>query len=352
MHLKESIPADSGEMGLLSDNLDSGNVAPASETSCPQAEAGKPSVCPQNADVMPRPPQGTTGWPWTEQCDALPEVMPDGRPWPKISIVTPSYNQGEFIEETIRSVLLQGYPNLEYIIIDGGSTDGSVEIIKKYKKHFTYWVSEADRGQSHAINKGFKHATGELFGWLNSDDYYLPGALAAVAKTNLDAGKSCAVVGIGRAVDCRGRTLFEQQPSQLDYESVLECKEHWIYQPTCFFPAESYWSVGGLDEQLHYAMDFDLFVKLSKRVPFVQLDRCIAVALCHPAAKTKRARGKMFAEVRLIQMRNGGEQYALEALEYNYTKLLWFENLARPLKTNFLYRLFRRRLKRSIFGGP
>jgi glycosyltransferase involved in cell wall biosynthesis len=111
--------------------------------------------------------------------------------YPKISIVTPSFNQGRFIEKTILSVIEQDYPNLEYIIIDGGSTDESVEVIKKYDQHLAYWVSEPDRGQSHAINKGFERATGEIFGWLNSDDWYHPGALKAVAEAfaaNPEAG--------------------------------------------------------------------------------------------------------------------------------------------------------------------
>lgn len=105
--------------------------------------------------------------------------------WPRITIVTPSLNQGQFIEETIRSVLLQGYPNLEYIIIDGGSTDGSVDIIRKYERWLAYWVSEPDNGQAHAINKGFQRATGDIGAYLNSDDYYQPGALAHVARTFL-----------------------------------------------------------------------------------------------------------------------------------------------------------------------
>ena len=102
-------------------------------------------------------------------------MMPNGEAWPRISIVTPSFNQGQFIEETIRSILLQGYPNLEYIIIDGGSTDESVEIIKKYEPWLTYWVSEKDRGQAHAINKGLERCTGEILAYINSDDYYYPG---------------------------------------------------------------------------------------------------------------------------------------------------------------------------------
>jgi len=103
--------------------------------------------------------------------------------YPKISIITPSFNQGKYLEETIFSVLGQNYPNLEYIIIDGGSTDNSVDIIKKYENQLTYWISEPDNGQSHAINKGFMKATGGILAWLNSDDMYLPGVLDYVAKT-------------------------------------------------------------------------------------------------------------------------------------------------------------------------
>src|SRR5579885_3553995 len=128
-----------------------------------------PMRCPTLAELPP-PPAGKTGWPWTIETPALPASRADGSPWPRISIVTPSYNQGQFIEETIRSVLLQGYPDLEYIVIDGGSTDQSVEIIRKYERWLTYWVSEKDRGQAHAINKGFSSVTGELFNWINSDD--------------------------------------------------------------------------------------------------------------------------------------------------------------------------------------
>jgi len=131
---------------------------------------------------LPKPPVGKTGWPWTEETEQLPEKMPDGSDWPKISIVTPSYNQGQYIEETIRSVVLQGYPNLEYIIIDGGSKDKSVQIIKKYDHYISYWISKPDKGQANAINIGLELASGDIVAYINSDDFYLPGALFHVAN--------------------------------------------------------------------------------------------------------------------------------------------------------------------------
>ncbi|NVO00781.1 MAG: glycosyltransferase, partial [Geobacteraceae bacterium] len=151
---------------------------------------------------------------------------------PKITIVTPSYNQGRFLEKTILSVLDQGYPNLEYIVIDGGSTDESVEIIKKYADRLTYWVSEPDRGQSHAINKGFERATGEIFGWLNSDDWYHPGALQAVAEAfaaNPDVG---AVVGAGEMVDEEGKQLIYKSTTKVDLDFLYHWLDDFFWQPS------------------------------------------------------------------------------------------------------------------------
>ncbi|MCG2767567.1 MAG: glycosyltransferase, partial [Anaerolineae bacterium] len=129
--------------------------------------------CPTLSELPP-PPSGKTGWPWTEESEQLPEMMPGGEPWLRVSIVTPSYNQAQFIEETIRSVLLQGYPNLEYIVLDGGSTDDSVQIIRKYADWIAYWASEKDNGQTDAINRGWQRATGSILAYLNSDDIHTP----------------------------------------------------------------------------------------------------------------------------------------------------------------------------------
>ena len=137
--------------------------------------------CP-TLDELPPPPPGKTGWPWTEDSPQLPDTGLDGRPWPRVSVVTPSYNQGHFIEETIRSVLLQGYPDLEYVIIDGGSTDSSQEIIRRYERWLVYWVSEPDHGQTRAINKGWTRATGDILAYINTDDCYLNGAIATAAQ--------------------------------------------------------------------------------------------------------------------------------------------------------------------------
>src|SRR5678816_3341009 len=133
-------------------------------------------------DDLPRPGPGRSGWPWTEAPPPLPPTGPNGQPWPRISIVTPSFNQAQYLEETIRSVLLQGYPNLEYFVYDGGSTDGSVEILRRYEPFLQGWVSERDKGQSDAINKGFARCTGEVVNWLCSDDILLPGALLHVGQ--------------------------------------------------------------------------------------------------------------------------------------------------------------------------
>jgi len=191
--------------------------------------------CPSLSE-LPQPPSGKDGWPWTGQSPSLPDKMPDGRPWPKISVVTPSYNQGNYIEETIRSVLLQSYPNLEYVIIDGGSTDNSVEIINKYEAWLTYWVSEKDRGQSHAINKGLKHATGDIFHWLNSDDQFTQGALEAAARAVRSEPDAVAWAGSCARVDPDGRILSVVRPQGLTKDELANWATNQIYQQAIVHP--------------------------------------------------------------------------------------------------------------------
>ena len=263
---------------------------------------------------LPVPPTGKTGWPWTQEGQHVPDTMPNGKPWPKISLVTPSYNQGQFIEETIRSVLLQGYPNLEYIIMDGGSTDNSVEIIKTYEPWITEWVSESDRGQSDAINKGFAKASGQIFGWLNSDDYLLPDALRSVAEAYCKVPNDGGWFGGCERVTADGRPMSVRHPHRLDLDGLADKSNNWIMQPACFFSAKAWRTCGPLDRSLAHAMDFDLWLKIAGQYSIEKIDAVLAAARIHEGAKTQAQRGMMFAEVWTVQIRHGFEQLAIQEM--------------------------------------
>ena len=193
----------------------------------------------------------------------MPEVMPDGSPWPRVSVVTPSYNQGRFIEETIRSVLLQGYPNLEYFIIDGGSSDESVEVIRKYEPWLTYWVSEKDRGQSHAINKGWERATGEYVAWQNSDDIYVPHTLEMLVnagRSDTDAG---VIYGRSEIIDEDSRLTGTVKGKPYDIVQVLAVTSSTpIPQPAAFIRRIALEQAGPLDDHLQHIMDTDIWLRL------------------------------------------------------------------------------------------
>jgi len=193
----------------------------------------------------------------------MPDTMPNGGAWPKISIVTPSYQQGQFIEETIRSVLLQGYQNLEYIVIDGGSTDESVSIIRKYEPWLTHWVSEKDQGQSHAINKGFAKATGDILAWLNSDDFYLPSALARsvemTPKHGLVLGDVWHVGEDSLPLRCM-RLKDRAKATGTILENMMQ-KDFIFQQQGMFWSRTLHQELRGLNERLHYVMDLDFLLR-------------------------------------------------------------------------------------------
>ena len=191
---------------------------------------------------------------WTLQVENEQFFYDLGIAWPKISIVTPSFNQGQYIEETILSVLSQNYPNLEYIIIDGGSTDNTVSIIKKYEDRITYWVSEPDKGQSHAINKGIEKCTGEIFNWLNSDDFYMPDTLFDVAKLFIEDSSLQFVSGFENHISIEGAiTLCKGTFLLNSLEQTIEMCE--VTQP-------SIQQIKGVPEDMHYIMDGEMWVKL------------------------------------------------------------------------------------------
>lgn len=182
---------------------------------------------------------------------------------PKISIITPSYNQGKYIEETILSILNQNYPNLEYIIIDGGSTDNSVEIIKKYEQHLAYWVSEKDKGQSDAINKGFRRATGEIVCWLNSDDILITDALNKVVRCFTE-NKELDLVN--------GHLLLIDENSKISSNHFILKQKDWyakrgiyyVSQPSMFWKRKIFNTVGLLRDDFHASMDREFLIRIFK----------------------------------------------------------------------------------------
>lgn len=205
---------------------------------------------------------------------------------PKLSIVTASFNQGNFIEETIQSILNQNYPNLEYVIIDGGSTDQSVEIIKKYQKHLNYWVSEKDNGQANAINKGLKLCTGEIFNWINSDDYLEPESLHKIA----DAFEDKKVSLVAGKVRNFSTTSNEIIPNQKLNAQGLMCWEPDVkfVQPGVWMRRALIEQCGGIDEKFHYAFDWDLYIRYLYCFPQVkELDELLVNFRLHADSKTQ-----------------------------------------------------------------
>ncbi len=241
---------------------------------------------------LPPAPAGKTGWLWT----SASAPVPSDPGLPRISIVTPSFNQAAFIEETMRSVLLQSYPNLEYIVVDGGSTDGSVEIIRQYEKWLTHWVSEPDRGQAHAINKGFARATGEIVAWINSDDYYLPDAFARVAEAFKKKPSVGWVFGLlVVSLDMHARVIgYATRVERMLDDLVLP------FQPTCFFARAVLDQVGWLDESLAYALDADLLVRVMANADWVSVPEALALFRLQAASKTSNAEAKFAGELLAI----------------------------------------------------
>jgi hypothetical protein len=257
--------------------------------------------------TLPPAPPGRAGWPWNRS-EIKPLAPADNLgAWPRISIVTPSYNQAPYLEEALRSVLLQDYPNLEYFVQDGGSRDESAGLIEKYAPWLAGWVSETDRGQSHAINKGLAHASGEIFGWLNSDDLYLPGALRAAAAAFREHPEVILVHGEAEHIS-RDGTLLPYPPAARPYNRrwLLE-QSNLIPQPAAFFRASAFRQAGGLDESLHYAMDWDLWLRLEAEGRAIFLPQVLARMRIYPEAKFQAGGQQMHTELRRIIKRHGGQ---------------------------------------------
>ncbi len=216
-----------------------------------------------------------------------------------ISIVTPTYNQAGYIEQTIDSILSQNYPDLEYIIIDGGSTDNTVEIIKKYEKHLKFWVSEKDKGQANAINKGLNYCTGEIFNWLNSDDYLEAGALQNIARSFEETGADAVAGKVNNFTSKSSEIIANQNLTA----NGLMCWRRGVQfvQPGVWMRRQHFIDCGGINEKFHYAFDWDLLIRYLYRFPKVAyIDDVLVHFRIHDDSKTGSSLEKFAAEERTI----------------------------------------------------
>jgi glycosyltransferase involved in cell wall biosynthesis len=236
----------------------------------------------------------------------LPDARADGSPWPRISIVTPSYNQGQFIEETIRSILLQGYPDLEYLVIDGGSWDQSAEIIEKYSPFLAFWQSRPDRGQASAINEGLQRSTGEIFQWINSDDVLKLGALGCVASAL--AGHDAVAGGLTYFGD--GDSRFEMNNRLTPCVMLLGNRGHRFLQPAVWLRREQMLKVGPLNERYRYLFDWEFMIRYLIGFPLVgYVDFDLVNFRLHRASKTVGESGQFHSDGARILLSFSDERY-------------------------------------------
>jgi len=221
---------------------------------------------------------------------------------PRITVVTPSYNQGAFLERTIQSVLNQEYPNLEYFVMDGGSTDGSVDIIRRYADRIDHWVSQPDGGQAAAINGGWRQGSGEILCWLNSDDYYLPETLAFVGDFFRTHPAAWVVYGSCLRVDVAGHRNG-YLGSRFSRRALLYSRQV-IPQPSAFFHRRAVDSGGPLDESLRYSFDYDFLLRVAERGAITYVSRPLAAFTVHPGAKTTKERSLAKHETQLVRRRH------------------------------------------------
>ena len=241
---------------------------------------------------------------------------------PKVSVITPSYNQARFLERTIRSVLHQGYSNLEYIVIDGGSTDGSVDVIRRYADRLAFWVSEPDRGQANAVNKGMARVTGDVVGWVNSDDFYYPGAIHAAVDAFATDPTIGFVYGRGNRVDERDELIEPFEFTRPFHVHTLSYGVDYILQPTVFMRRGALAAVDPIDPTLHWTLDWDLWIRLGRTFPARMIDHLTAASREYAATKTSKGGFDRMEEIQRIVRRHTGDDVSVGYLNYLMFTLL------------------------------
>jgi len=237
--------------------------------------------CPALRDL---PAASGTGWPYTEETPPA-----SAGPLPRLSVVIPSFNQGRYLEAALRSVLLQGYPALELIVMDGGSSDETVSVLRKYEPWIAQWVSAPDRGQSSAINEGARRSTGDILAWIGCDDRYLPGALIRAGRCFAEDRECAWLAGAGKLVFQSGRNgVMSSRVGSID--DLLQFwrwgSDCFIVQPSCFWRRSLWDASGGVRDDLHLAMDFDLWLRFASLAALRTVDDVLSVALRESGGKT------------------------------------------------------------------
>lgn len=240
---------------------------------------------------------------------------------PLVSVVTPSFNQAQFLERTIESVLAQDYPRIEYVIVDGGSTDASPGIIRKYSPRLAWWVSEPDAGQTEAINKGFSHAHGEILAWLNADDTWLPGTVAAAVRAFSQYPEAGVIYGAANYIDEQDRVIGRFPAAQTDQRRLRQGYVH-IPQQAAFFRGDLWREIGPLDPSFYFAMDYDLWIRIAARAPLKFIPQVWGNFRIHAGAKTIASDERCWPEMLRVHYRDGGSPFSIIVAKHHLRRLL------------------------------